>query len=87
MEKKKIFNGEYYVIVFNEHPYPPCVFCEKDFQPLTELRDISRIKKFPTIDKAKFYAEESLFGLDAFDYCKGYELNEYLEKYKNRRII
>lgn len=87
MEKKKIFNGDFIVIVFNEHPYPPCVFCEKNFQPITELRDISRIRKFPTIEQAKIYAEEALQGLDAFDYVKCNELNEYLDKYKNRRII
>ena len=87
MEKKKKFNGDFVVIVFNEHPYPPCVLCKSKFEPLTEIRDLSIIKKFPSVEKAKFYAEESLWGLGVFDYYKWEELNEVLEKYRNRSKV
>lgn len=71
---KKI-DRDFWVIVFEDISSLLYVFCEKDFQPITELKDINKVKKFLTLDKAKFYAEETLQGIDCFDFIK---LNEVL---------
>ena len=86
MEKKKIFSGSDIVVVFKENPYPPTVLCTNYFEFINEIKDLSKVKRFPTIDRAKAHVYELLGDFTDFDYYKCEELNELLEEYNRRKL-
>lgn len=85
MEKKK-FKGNDIVVVFQEHPYMPTVLCTKYFEFINEIEDVSKIKRFPTVDRAKAHVSELLGDFVDFDYYKCEELNGLLEKYNRSKL-